>query len=63
MLIDLDEISNAKLIYIPDGRYELERIPNPRGLDRCGPWLVLKGTKWGHNEEYWQNENYFKLEW
>jgi hypothetical protein len=40
---------------IPEGRHEVERIPNPyRHNGSHGDWIVLKGTLIGATEESWR---------
>jgi hypothetical protein len=64
LLIDADQRNSGEwdTIWVPNGCYELERISNPRGWKQCGDWLVLKGTNWGHNEEFWKSGKHFKIE-
>ncbi len=42
----------ARVIIIPAGRHEIERVPNPYG--HPAPWLVLKGTLIGAAEGSWR---------
>ncbi len=45
--------SNMRSVALPPGQYAIERIDNPYGFTNS-PWLVLRGTKVGANEEYWR---------
>lgn len=38
-------------VNVPEGRYEVDRIPHPRKTSDCF-WLVLRGTKIGVSEGY-----------
>jgi len=43
-----------KVVVVPEGRHELERIPNSYEPDG-EPWLVKKGTKIGMLESDWRS--------
>lgn len=49
----LDGSEKGKVVQMPPGRYEVERIPNPFGHENVD-WLVLAGTRLGATELFWR---------
>ncbi|MBU4367995.1 hypothetical protein KKC49_04000 [Patescibacteria group bacterium] len=52
--VELVDAVTGVSVFVHNGKYELEEIPNPRGFP--GPmaqWLVLFGTRVGAARGYW----------
>ena len=48
-----ESMEEGRLVTIPPGRHEVERIDNPSG-DPDTPWIVLAGTFIGATEASWR---------